>query len=61
VAGWIKEKIAQNVANPFFVQINIQLLPWKMSATSVIYEKLPKVNNRPVGKNVLDLVTLTPI
>jgi hypothetical protein len=31
-----------------------------MWATCVIFKKMPKVNNRPLGENLLYLITLLP-
>jgi hypothetical protein len=47
----------------FFVKINTSFSAKKVaqqlcSATSVIFEKLPKVNNRAVGEKSANLVTL---
>jgi hypothetical protein len=52
--------------NPFSVNINTQLLPWKKGAKIVLppleFSKInPKVNNRPRGENSPNLVTLTAI
>jgi hypothetical protein len=57
------KKVAQNIAQSIFPAINTQLLLWKkssqiMCATSVIFTKLPKVNNHPLGKFSPNLVIL---
>jgi hypothetical protein len=53
------KKIAQNVAqNTTLVKINAQRRSTKMWATSIIFGKLPKENNHPLGENSSDLVTL---
>jgi hypothetical protein len=55
VTRCIFEKIGQNIARPFFVKINTEHLSRKKVAqkiaTSVIFKKLPKENNRPMGEN----------
>jgi hypothetical protein len=56
------EKIAQNVAQPVFAQIDTKPLSWKKLPkyiTSVIFKQLPKVNIHPMGKSSPNLVTLT--
>jgi hypothetical protein len=49
--------------NPFLVTINTQLYRWKTVAKVFgllffFFNKLPKENNRPIGENSPDLVTL---
>jgi hypothetical protein len=36
---WVCEKNAQNYAKPIFIKTNTGHLPWKILATSVIFEK----------------------
>jgi hypothetical protein len=54
------EKIAQNVAQPVFTYIiyEYEKSRTKMRATSVIFKKLSLANNRPLGENSPNLVTL---
>jgi hypothetical protein len=49
--------------NPFLCQnkltfFNVKKVAEKIWATSVIFKKTPKVNNRPIGENSPNLVTL---
>jgi hypothetical protein len=55
------KKIAQNVAQTIFVEINALLKPCKEEAQNVGYlcnKKLPKVDIHPMDENWSDLVTL---
>jgi hypothetical protein len=57
------KKIAQNVAEPIFCKILIQEFYHKKFGlhTSEIVKTLPKINIRPIGKNLPKLVTLEKI
>jgi hypothetical protein len=56
VTGWVREKIAQNVAQPIVVKnktcVNLYLRKssTKMWASSEIFKTLPKANNGPLGE-----------
>jgi hypothetical protein len=54
------QKIAWNVAKPIFVKTNAQLVGtvWNFFAIFVIFEKLPRENNRPKGESFAQSVTL---
>jgi hypothetical protein len=57
------KKIAQSVAQPIFKSKLISNIYFgqsshKLWAIYVIFQKLPKANNRPLGKNSPNLVTL---
>jgi hypothetical protein len=56
------KKVAQNVAQPIFLSKLIAVTVGNSSpsicATSVIFKRQPKVNNRPLGQNWPNLVTL---
>jgi hypothetical protein len=56
------KKIAQNVAQPVFQNWRITRIVEKSSQriwpTSEILNKLPKINNCPIGENSPNLVTL---
>jgi hypothetical protein len=57
------EKIAQNVAQSFICQNYYIINTWgksstNMWATSVIFKRLPKVNNHLLGENSPNLITL---
>jgi hypothetical protein len=60
----MSKKVAQNTAQLFFVKIDAKNLTMEairspeMSAISVIFNKLPKVNDPPLGENLPNLVTL---
>jgi hypothetical protein len=63
VTRWVCEKIAQKVAQNKFCQsqhiiYNFGKSSTKIWTTFVIFEKLSKVNNRPLGENSPNLVTL---
>jgi hypothetical protein len=63
VTWWVSEKFAQNVAQPIFGQYyHISFTEEKscrrMWTNSILFIKLPKVNNRPMGENSPNLVTL---
>jgi hypothetical protein len=48
----VREKIAQNVAQPIFAKMNAQFLPWKKVALKLgllqWFKKAPKVNSSPI-------------
>jgi hypothetical protein len=52
--------------NPCFAKINTPYVLWRKVAkkiwvTFAIFEKLPRVNNHPKGKNSPNLVTMAAI
>jgi hypothetical protein len=63
VTRGVCEKVAQNVAQPIFCQNEyitgtVEKSSPTICATSVVFNKLAKENNRPVGENLPNLVTL---
>jgi hypothetical protein len=57
VTRWVCEKVDQNVAQPIYCQ-NLKSIGTVAKATIVICNKRAKENNRPVGENSPNLVTL---
>jgi hypothetical protein len=55
------EKVAQHAAQPIFVKINTQLMRGEKSSGSVIFEKLPNLNNHPMDEKSPNLVTLSAV
>jgi hypothetical protein len=63
VARGISEKFAQNVSQPIFwtyyyISFTEEKSCPRLWTNSVIFIKLAKVNNRPMGENSPNLVTL---
>jgi hypothetical protein len=64
VTRYVCAKIAQNVAQRLFVKISTLLFSGENSYqkigrhTKTVFNKMPKVNNHPTGKNSPNLVTL---
>jgi hypothetical protein len=67
VTRCVREKIAKNITEPFFVKINtLHTLTMDNSCPKIkasvvfFFYKRAKVNSRPFGENSPNLVTLTP-
>jgi hypothetical protein len=60
VTRWVSEKNRPNVAQPIFCQNQCINLSVKKT-TSVVFNKLSKVNNHPMGENSPNLVTLCSV
>jgi hypothetical protein len=63
VTGRVRGKIAQSVAQPNYSQNYCTTFPVeksgpKIGAPFVVHKKLPKENNRPIGENWGNLVTV---
>jgi hypothetical protein len=60
VTRWVCKKIGQKEAHPFFVKINVELLPLKKSKKILRnFFKLLKANAQQIDGNSSNLVTLT--